>query len=78
MQRQRLAFCLFWSGVALLFVHTTLPALWQVFGFTADYPLAAADGILGISAGFTPPLGTALMLAAGFSYGSKSEGRGRR
>ena len=78
MRRRRLALFLFWVGVALLFVHTTLPALWQIAGFTTGYPLAATTGMLAISAGFTPPLGTALMLAAGAAYGSTSAGRGGR
>jgi len=78
MRRRLVAVGLFCVGVLLRRVHTTLPALWQVAGFAADYPLASTEGIWGISAGFTPPLGTAFMLAAGFVYGSKpSDGSAR-
>lgn len=77
-RRRSLAIGLFWVGVLLLLVHTTFPALWQVVGFSADYPLASTEGVLGISAGFTPPLGTALMLVAGFIYGSGPSARSGR
>jgi hypothetical protein len=61
---------LFWIGVFLLFVHTTLPALWQLAGFSMPYPLASTEGLLGLSAGFTPPLGAALILIAALVGGS--------
>lgn len=77
MRRGWLVAGLFWTGVFLLFVHTTLPALWQVSGLPGAYPLASTKGILGLSAGFTPPLGTAFMLAAGFVHGSASNGERR-
>ena len=71
MRRRWLTLGLFSLGVFLLFVHTTLPALWQLAGFAAAYPLGSTEGLLGLSAGFTPPLGTAFMLAAGFVHGAR-------
>jgi hypothetical protein len=77
-RRHTLALCLFWLGVFLLFVHTTMPALWQLAGLSAPYPLASNEGLLGLSAGFTPPLGAAMIFAAGFLGGPASEnGSGR-
>lgn len=69
--RTMVARTLFGAGVFLLLVHTTMPALWQVFGVPGPYPLAATEGILVVASGFTPPLGVTLMLCAGFVYGSK-------
>ena len=75
MRRERFAYALFGVGVFLLFVHTTMPALWQLLGMAGAYPLASTQGLLGISTGFTPPLGALLMLVAGLVYGSgRNEG----
>lgn len=71
MRRVWLAYGLFGLGVFLLLVHTSMPALWQVLGIKNSYPLASTDGLLGLSAGFTPPLGVVSMLAAGLVYGAK-------
>lgn len=71
MRRRIAAYVLFCVGVVLLLVHTTMPALWQILGLRGDYPLSATRGLMGASAGFTPPFGTALMLAAGFIYGGR-------
>lgn len=56
---------LFSTGVALLFVHTTLPALWELFGPRTAYPLSSTEGPLSILSGFTPPLGAFVLLLAG-------------
>lgn len=77
MRKKTLAYGLFGLGFFMLVVHTTLPALWQVLGLPGQYPLASTEGILGLSAGFTPPLGATLLLAAGLVYGSQKEGPGR-
>lgn len=78
MQRQWLVRALYWSGVFLLFVHTTGPALWQVLGLPGAYPLASTKGLLGLAAGFTPPLGAASMLLAGFVQGSAASPEAER
>ena len=59
----------FWFGVFLLFVHTTVPALWELFGPGTPYPLSSSSGLGAIATGFTPPLGAALMVAAGVLAG---------
>lgn len=75
MRKERLAYALFGFGVFLLFVHTTLPALWQLLGIAEEYPLASTQGLLGLSTGFTPPAGAFVMLVAGLVYGSgRNEG----
>lgn len=65
MRRRLAAALLFGLGVVLLFVHTTMPALWELFGPEGDYPLASADGTLALASGFTPVIGAVLMLTAG-------------
>lgn len=75
MRGRLLAYVLFGIGVFLLFVHTTLPALWQILGIPSAYRLASSDGLLAISTGFTPPLGAMLMLVAGLVYGSAESER---
>lgn len=62
------AYLLFGLGVILLFVHTTMPALWELFGSPGNYPLASADGPLALASGFTPVVGALLMLVAGLVH----------
>lgn len=71
MRRQPAAYLLFGSGVLLLFIHTTLPALWQLFGPPGDYPLASTEGPLVMASGFTPVVGAVLMLFGGLVHGSR-------
>lgn len=77
MRRRVAAYLLFGLGVVLLFVHTTLPALWELFGSPGDYPLASADGPLALASGFTPVVGALLMLFAGLVHVSDSRRAGR-
>ena len=62
---------LFCAGVFSLFVHTTLPFLWALFGIPAAYPLVSSQGIGAFLAGFTPPIGGLLMLLGGIVYGKQ-------
>jgi hypothetical protein len=66
--RRRIAYTLFWAGVFLFLVHTTLPVLWRLFGLPEPFPLAPTTGALAVLPGLTPPLGAALMLIAGRVY----------
>lgn len=67
--RRRAGLAVFWLGVFLLFVHTTLPALWELFGPRTPYPLSSLSRLGAIATGFTPPLGAALMVVAGVLAG---------
>jgi hypothetical protein len=66
------AYLLFGLGVFLMLIHTTIAAIWTVFGFPGAPPLTASSGVLYYLQGFTPPLGAILMLIAGLVYGAQS------
>ncbi|MEX2161311.1 MAG: hypothetical protein WD751_05285 [Anaerolineales bacterium] len=67
------AYLLFWLGVFLLGIHTTLPVLWTLLGLPEPIPFTADSGVLYYLQGFTPPLGAILMLIAGLVYGAQSK-----
>ena len=64
MTRKLVGLAIFGLGVALLFVHTTLPAAWELFGPRTPYPLSSPSGPGALASGFTPPLGAVLMVIA--------------
>jgi len=72
MQRRIIGLSLFYIGVALMLVHTTLPFLWQLVRMPWGYPLAATEGILAMLSGFTPPIGALLIVIGGLIYGCEA------
>lgn len=71
MQHRTIGLTLFYVGVALMLVHTTLPFLWELARIPWAYPLVSTEGILAILPGFSPPVGALLMVAGGLVYGRK-------
>lgn len=69
MRTKKLGLSLFFVGVFFMFVHTALPFLWALVGIPFAYPLAAAEGVLAILPGFTPPIGGLLMVIGAMTYG---------
>lgn len=72
MQHRILGLSLFYTGVALMLVHTTLPFLWQLARIPWAYPLVSSEGMLAILPGFSPPIGAMLMVVGGLIYGRKA------
>jgi len=72
MQHRTLGLALFYTGVAFMFIHTTLPFLWDLTGISLAYPLVSTKGVLAILPGFSPPIGALLMFAGGLIYGRKA------
>lgn len=72
MKHRRLGLSLFYIGVALMLVHTTLPFLWELAGIPGAYPLVSTKGILAILPGFSPPIGAALLVVGGVIYGRQA------
>lgn len=71
MQHRILGLSLFYIGVALMLVHTTLPFLWELARIPWAYPLTSTKGILLILSGFTPPIGALFMVVGGLIYGRR-------
>ncbi|MDF2627878.1 MAG: hypothetical protein K0R39_1709 [Symbiobacteriaceae bacterium] len=72
MKDRIVALSLFYIGVALMLVHTTLPFLWELARIPWAYPLVSTNGILAVLSGFTPPIGAGLLLVAGIIYGRQA------
>lgn len=72
MQHRKLSLSLFYLGVALMLVHTTLPFLWELAHIPWAYPLVSTNGILAILPGFSPPIGALLMVLGGLIYGREA------
>jgi len=72
MKHRRLGLSLFYIGVALMLVHTTLPFLWELARIPWAYPLFSTEGVLAILPGFSPPIGALLMVLGGLIYGREA------
>ena len=72
MRHRTLGLSLFYIGVALMLVHTTLPFLWELARIPWAYPLVSTNGVLAILAGFTPPIGALLLVLGGLVYGRQA------
>jgi len=69
MLNRRLGIALFFFGVFLMVVHTILPFLWALVGIPFPYPLTSSSGILWVLPGFTPAIGSIVIVIAGLIYG---------
>ena len=76
MARQVVGCVIFGLGVCLLFIHTTLPAAWELFGPMAPYPLSSTTGLGALASGFTPPLGAVLTVIAAVVVGPRRTSEG--
>lgn len=74
MPAKRLGLIIFFLGVILLQIYSTIPFLWQVVGITLEYPLEATnEGVLALLPAFAPSTSAILMVVGGVIYGNKSK-----
>jgi hypothetical protein len=71
MLSKKIGLALFVVGVFCLFVHTTLPFIWALFGIPATYPLTSSRGIWAFLPGFTPAIGALILVLGGILYGKE-------
>ena len=64
---------LFLIGIFVMLVHSTMPFLWALLGFSAPYPLASNSGIINSLSPFAPPIGAVLLAVGGIIYGLKTK-----
>lgn len=60
MKIRTISITLFIIGLIFLFIHTTFPFLWAVFGISSSYPLSKGV-ILNYLSGFTPIIGALIL-----------------
>lgn len=69
MRHRTFGLLLFYIGVALMLVHTTLPFLWELARIPWAYPLVSTNGLGAILPGFSPVIGALLLVLGGLVYG---------
>ena len=73
MNRKRLGTGVFLVGVFFMFMHTTIPFLWALFGITYPYPLASNAGFMFYLQGFSPAVGAILLVVGSLIYSGGKE-----